>query len=378
MRKALLLIITISIIIVSCINPINRDSKEFVYSIEGNVLNGDSTYISLYIPSKGLDSRETVQILDNKYRFQGTASDFESAFIRFEDDIIDPSAVYCAIPLFIEKDPVEFNFDIDTTDFCLCFKNMEFVKGSTNLYFDSIKDNFDNVRVWIFSDSVLMDSMHRNIYPDIKANYLDVYEENCNNKNHPAVSLFYLDFLVNSRNIIFDPNHLTNNEKLKFEKFLNNIDPSLHHTKTYKSLNITIKKLRENEEKEFKTYRLINRVGDSIDLIDKISQNHLTLLYFWHSGCQPCRKFLKATPAKYPDIKKKGIEIITINTDASKQRWEEISDNDVIPWVDLYSGYKSEVAAYYDVNYYPRVLIVDKDLNIISEEYSYVEKIIEK
>jgi len=379
MKKTLQIVIVFGLIILtSCDN--NNENREigFEYIIQGSVTNGDSTSISLYIPSNGLDKKQTTGIHNEEYQFKGFAKNFESAYIKFENDIINPGDVSCLMHLFIEKDTVELNFAIDSVEFGLCFKDKIFLNGDNNLFFSEKQNKLSKNPIYTFSDPYLMDSMHRYVYPAIKKDILINYERLFHKNEHHIVSLYYLEYMVNNLREVFDSNYLTDEEKKKLQLFLAGINVSLNNTKTYKYVENSIANLIDNNEFVFKDFTLINHHDDSISISEIIPKNEVTIIYFWWSMCSPCREFIKNTQPEYVRLKEKNIEIISINTDQSQNLWKSISKKDSINWMNLYSGDNSEIAAYYGVTYFPRILIFDKEFNLISEKYEDLEILLKK
>ena len=378
-RKAqILFLLILTIISFSCNNQPKEDEILFEYVIHGFVTNGDSTIISLYIPSLGLDDRKTTQIIDGKYQFKGFAKNNESAYIKFENDIINPGNISCIAHLFIESDTVILNFGIDTLDFGLCFKDKEFLKGKNNLYYSETQKKFSTEPIWTFSDPDKMDSMQKHVYPRIKKEILVNYQHFFHNNEYDIVSLYYLDYIVNNLRQVFEPEYLTVEDKEKLRLFLDDINDTLKNTETYIFVKNSITNLIENKQIDFRDFSLIDFNGDSVRLSEIIPKNELTVIYFWWSMCSPCREFIKTVQPKYDSIKKNSLEIISINTDQSQSLWREISRKDNINWINLYSGDRAEIVAFYNVTYFPRILIFDKEFNLLSEEYKDLERLIYK
>lgn len=369
----------ILLLVSSCENQDKKALDEFNYVIQGTVINGDSIAISLYRPSEGLDNRQTVVIQDGKYRFSGTARYPEHANIRFEKDIIDPGSVYCNAFVFIEQDTVVLNFEVVERDFGLCYKDRKVMKGETNLFNKKAGEEFSQLvqPTMIFSDKKKMDSMQKYVYPVVRTQMLNAYEKLYQPNDYPAVSLYMLDNLVINSRKIFDPDFLTQEEKDKLVNFLEGIDASLHNTHGY----IYVKNYFENLISEkpliFKDFSLLNINDKTQSISEVISQNSTTMLYFWHTACVPCRKYIKETSQEYSMLKGHGIEIISINSDQSQARWKDSSAKDGIPWVNLYAGDKADIVSYYNVTYYPTMLVFDKEMKLLSSEYIDRNELIE-
>lgn len=144
----------------------------------------------------------------------------------------------------------------------------------------------------------------------------------------------------------------------------------------YKFVKNSIANITTDSLTDFKNFRLIDLNEDSVDIADVISQNEISVLYFWWTRCAPCRKFNKNYYQKYDHLKKKGIEIIGINSDQSLNIWKEVSKKDSIQWTNLYAGDKSEIISYFDIRMYPTVLIFDNKMNLLSTELTNIDELI--
>jgi len=367
-------IIILLFFLVSC-NSSYHNENEFHYVIHGHVENGDGIDISLCRPSIGMDARQTVTITNGEYEFSGTAVLPEAAIIRFEKDIVEPGSVSCIATVFIEEDTVEYDLDVVNRDFGNCFSNHQYKSGRNNLYFASSQNEYNqSSRTWIYSDPKKMDSMHRYVYPGVKTNMLKSYEELFYKHEHQAVSLYILENIVINSRSIFDPEYLTSEEKSKLQYLMDGIDPAFHTAKEYIYLKTQLTNLLNKDHTiEFKDFQLLDKNKKAQSLADQIRENKITLLYFWFSGCGPCRKFNKETAGYINDLKEKGIGIISISSDESMEYWKKSTQQDSITWVNLYAGNKAEVIAYYNIHRYPTTYVFDSDLNLLGTGISKAE-----
>ncbi|WP_270488216.1 peroxiredoxin family protein [Butyricimonas synergistica] len=59
------------------------------------------------------------------------------------------------------------------------------------------------------------------------------------------------------------------------------------------------------------------------------------LLDFWASFCTPCRSQNKEMSKHYKELKKKGIQIISVSLDRDKKKWLAAVKQDQMPWLQL-------------------------------------------
>ncbi|MDE5610457.1 MAG: TlpA family protein disulfide reductase, partial [Odoribacter sp.] len=114
-------------------------------------------------------------------------------------------------------------------------------------------------------------------------------------------------------------------------------------------------------------FELMDRYGKKVRLSD--FRGKYVLLDFWASWCAPCRVKNKELFRLYPDLKKKGLEIISVSLDDDLQQWQEAVRKDRIGWVQLVdlAGFDaSRVARDYKIQQVPTVFLIDPQGQIVS------------
>lgn len=88
------------------------------------------------------------------------------------------------------------------------------------------------------------------------------------------------------------------------------------------------------------------------------------LLDFWASFCTPCRSQNKEMCKHYKELKKKGIQIISVSVDRDKKKWLEAVKQDRMPWLqlaDLTIAGGRELDERFKVKVLPTVYWIGKD-----------------
>jgi len=118
------------------------------------------------------------------------------------------------------------------------------------------------------------------------------------------------------------------------------------------------------------------KVGDKAPALiglERVPTN--SLLIFYESGCPVCQRQLDAIIKTYPQLVEKGIRVISISTDESREVYEYNSKD--FPWLDRlcdFQGFKSKNVINYGVIGTPTIFFIDEN-DIISDRQPQFEDI---
>jgi thiol-disulfide isomerase/thioredoxin len=87
------------------------------------------------------------------------------------------------------------------------------------------------------------------------------------------------------------------------------------------------------------------------------------LIDFWASWCGPCWKDNPAVKKMYEEFHAKGLEIIGVSCDTSKEKWLRAIQADGLPWSH---GWKTQALKIYGVETIPFTVLVDKNNRIVA------------
>ena len=80
-------------------------------------------------------------------------------------------------------------------------------------------------------------------------------------------------------------------------------------------------------------------IPDKDSIIVKFSDiyqaNRITILDFWASWCAPCREVHPQMRSIYERFKPKGLEILAVSFDSSKDKWLQAINEDKLPWIHV-------------------------------------------
>ncbi len=88
----------------------------------------------------------------------------------------------------------------------------------------------------------------------------------------------------------------------------------------------------------------------------------------WATWCAPCRAEFPHLKQLEKDIEGKPIQIVSISTDAEKdkEKWLKMIKEENLGGLQLYAGQGSEILKYYKVSGIPRFLVFDKNGKIVN------------
>ncbi len=115
-------------------------------------------------------------------------------------------------------------------------------------------------------------------------------------------------------------------------------------------------------------FKLNDTSGHSIRFSDIYSKNKITMLYFWASWCDACPKFNAYSKSLFQTFGWRGLGVVGISLDENKKEMELAINKAGISWTVLsdYKGWKSSLAAKFQIKEIPSLLLVDSTGKIIS------------
>ncbi|MBU3677296.1 MAG: TlpA family protein disulfide reductase [Chitinophagaceae bacterium] len=106
--------------------------------------------------------------------------------------------------------------------------------------------------------------------------------------------------------------------------------------------------------------------GDMVSLSQYKGQ--YVLVDFWASWCKPCREENPNVVAAYQKFHAKGFDILGVSLDEDKAKWKDAIQADGLSWkhVSDLKGWKSDVAALYNIQSIPSNVLLDKEGKVIA------------
>ena len=134
-----------------------------------------------------------------------------------------------------------------------------------------------------------------------------------------------------------------------------------------------IKKLdaaKDTEEgQKMADFQLNDTEGQPVSIMSLVGQNRITILDFWASWCGPCRNEMPFMRQLYADYKGKGLGIVGISLDDSKDAWLKAITDLKIEWPQIsdLQGWNNAAATLFQVNAIPFIVVVDANGTILKK-----------
>jgi len=111
-----------------------------------------------------------------------------------------------------------------------------------------------------------------------------------------------------------------------------------------------------------------NPNGDIISLSSK--KGKVTIIDFWAAWCKPCREENPNVLAVYNEYHSKGLEIISVSLDKSKEDWIAAIEADQMIWnhISTLSYFDEPIARQYQINAIPATFIIDENGIIVAKD----------
>ncbi|PKQ63088.1 hypothetical protein BZG02_09990 [Labilibaculum filiforme] len=89
------------------------------------------------------------------------------------------------------------------------------------------------------------------------------------------------------------------------------------------------------------------------------------LIDFWASWCGPCRAEIPNVKNVYKEYQEKGLEVLSVSTDADEKAWLKAVEQEEMPWIQVRDT--KSVSASYNITYIPMIYLIDPNGKIIDK-----------
>lgn len=375
---------TISLIIpilLSCKRNETGNRQEFYIKGQVNLIveNGlppDTIELALIFDGDSTHTIYSTTIQDNgTFIFNGELSSPNYALVVMREDVVNDRMAYSQLEFIVNPDTMNLTMNVlyngneDSRFSKFRFESFEFDKNNVNtLTYDELWPAYRSAMKGgdiQSTNPAVKDSLEEFVYPSVRKKVMTFVDSIYDTE----VSDFALNDLVEMIDFGATETQLLNNVQVsKLLEILESLDPNVKQTSKFK---LNYQRLAGNSSpQDFYDGNLQNILGKNFRLSEICKINKYTVLYFWHSGCAPCRKFNKNfSPDLHKQLKMRNIEFVSVNTDLTKELWTKTSKKDSIYWTNLFVGRNSQLSIDYDIQAYPNKIIFNKDYERVDFKY---------
>ena len=369
------LIISIcSTLILSTTYAYQTDSLDF--TIEGYATGLNNKKVTLHIPAYPIDNRQITVVRDNYFIFKGKLVDSTIyARILLDEDITNPTGAYTTFPFILSSGKTSISFKatpVKNEGIRYRFSDLAIIEGAPAILFYKYQDLLNKEVFGGLSyrpDSLYLDSMNRIVIPQRRKKFEELFVSFKDSIGYPYVQVKLLENFSKSALYDKDDMYLTPIQKRFILEQFKSIEPNLYRHSEKPFWTSYFSNFVSKDELSFHDFELLSSDQQKLKLSTIVKKNKYTVLYFWWSGCVPCRVFINKERNNYNLLKQKNIEFVSINVDDMKYKWRNASQKDKIPWINLYSGNNSPIIPSYQVEAYPTKIIFNNQLEIIDVSF---------
>ena len=316
----------------------------------------DQEYILLQLVKDGeLETVDSAQLIDSKVQFEGVLESPQMVYLKVGDS-------RKVVNFFGENSEISVQVNLDDLENAVITGSAvhdEFVAFKD--YMAPIDERDQKLRedyreASMNGDQEKMEQLRaesENIYNDQQEMLYQYIEDKKSSYMAPFVIRRYLVYEL-------DENEL--------DSLLQNLDPAIHNSLDYMSLNERMETLRRVAVgKEATDFILNDPDGNPIALSS--FRGKVLLVDFWASWCGPCRRENPNVVKLYNDFKDKGFEILGVSLDESHDKWIGAIEADELTWphVSDLEGWSSAAGKLYGINSIPATVLLDRDGVIVAK-----------
>ncbi len=160
----------------------------------------------------------------------------------------------------------------------------------------------------------------------------------------------------------------------KMQGYYDNLDQTLKDTKVGKKIAKALADLKTvTVGKRAPDFSAPDVNGKSVSLNASIGR--ITIIDFWASWCEPCRREMPNMVALYNEFHSKGVNIIGVSLDKTADKWKEAIAKDGLIWTQVSNlkEWKDPIAEMYGVQSIPATFVLNQYGVIVAKDLTGAE-----
>lgn len=210
----------------------------------------------------------------------------------------------------------------------------------------------------ITNDSLLVSDLQEQ-YKDVQDQIRDYEVDFIKDNPDSYVSVLILERFVMTK-------QMTNEEA---KPIFDNLTPRIQKSKTGQNLNEIINTAEAPAEvgQIAPDFEGPSPTGQLVKLEDNLGK--ITIVDFWASWCRPCRVENPNLVKTYNKLKAKGLNVVGVSLDKSKENWIKAIEDDGLQWphVSHLQFWNEPIAKAYQVRSIPATFILDQNGKILAK-----------
>lgn len=340
------------------------------YKINGNISGDDQALINgkayLVSSDRKNPTRDTVEIVNGKFQFQGTVTDPDNYYIQVE-------GLPGYISLFLENTSYTVNGASDN------LMESDVKGGETQSLINLVAAEGKRIQNEMMPDSKAIIDEYRNpeTTEERKEEILNLLNEAemkvvaFSDSIISAHPLSYYAMMQFTSDVLDMPLPEAEEALSKFkadERFAN-------HKKLLAAEELIVKERALQVGQQAPDFSMKDPDGKEVKLSDIYKKGKVTMIDFWAGWCNPCRKFNPTLVKIYKEYHKKGFEILGVSLDRDREQWLDAIKTDKLTWTQVsdINFWDTEAAKLYNVRYIPQNAFVDSEGKILARRLSEEE-----
>ncbi|MGB3143418.1 MAG: TlpA disulfide reductase family protein [Maribacter sp.] len=356
MRSSILILI-MGLLAVSCNQ--SKDSFTLNGELRGELEEGTSVFLKKIGENNQPVEVDTTEIKNGKFTFTGVANTPELHYI-----FVDQLPGYTAV--ILENGEIEFNAQRDSMGFAEIkgtFQNdtfSDYMKQSRELSMQAQSIQRDMQSASGETAMALQDELK-----ELTEEYRGFEMEFIKGHPNALISALVLDRAVATKSVEVD----------EAEEIYNAMTPEIKNSEPGKKIQEGIERLKQSEEAGKKTaigskapeFSGPNPEGKELALSEVMGK--VTLIDFWAAWCRPCRAENPNVVAVYNKYHDKGLNIVGVSLDKTKEAWVKAIEDDGLTWnhISNIAYFNDQIAALYNVDAIPAAFLLDENGVIVAK-----------